>query len=99
MTADLRRIILDLAAERGPEGSLDPAEIARAYAAMRAKPKDPPDAWRRYVRPVREEAIGLARQGKLTILRKGAPVDPKAPIKGLIRLRIVADAAGDGADG
>ncbi len=46
------------------------------------------DAWRDYLRPARQEAVALARTGKLVILRKGKPVDPKKPIKGVIRLQI-----------
>lgn len=91
MTAPIRDKILELAAERGPDSSLDPGEIARLYAAETAKPDDPPDLWRRYLRPVREEAIGLAREGRVEILRKGKPVDPNKPVKGVIRIRIARE--------
>ncbi len=50
------------------------------------KPKDPPQAWRRYMKPVRQMAIHMARQGEIEILRKGVVQDPHAPVKGLIRL-------------
>ena len=72
-----------------PEGAkLDPQVIARALAEARAKPSDPPDLWRRYLLAVRQQAKSLARQGRITILRKGKPADPKAPIKGLIKLTL-----------
>jgi len=66
--------------------SVTPEAVARVLAAERAKPSDPPDAWRRYLNPVKQQAIHLARQGQIAILRKGKPVDPHAPIKGVIRL-------------
>jgi hypothetical protein len=39
------------------------------------------------VRQVRAEAKGLARQGRIDIMRRGDVVDPAKPIKGLIQLR------------
>lgn len=93
MTAPIRDKIIELATSRGASGSLDPGEVARAYAADRATPKDPPDLWRRYLRPVREEAIGLAREGRVEILRKGKPVDPDKPVRGVIRIRIATGQA------
>lgn len=70
----------------GPGGAVDPGDIARAYAAQVAKPDTPRDAWTGYTKRLRAIAIGMARQGRIAILRKGKPVDPHAPIKGLIRL-------------
>ena len=80
--------ILTLVAERGPGKSICPTEAARALAAARARPSDPPEAWRRYLRPVRQQALHLARLGRIRILRKGKPVDPHAPVKGVIRLSL-----------
>ena len=72
-----------------PRGkSLDPQAVARAYAAGRAKRHDPPDLWRRYLPAVRQQALYLARGGRILILRKGKAVDPKVPVKGLIRLAL-----------
>ncbi len=79
-------LILDLVAGCAPGRSISPDDVARAFAAERAKASDPPDAWRRYTNPVRQQALSLARQGKIAILRKGKPVDPHAPVKGVIRL-------------
>ena len=77
--------ILEALAAQPCGAKLDPQAIARALAATRAKPSDPPGLWRRYLLAVRQQAIGLARQGRITILRKGKPADPRTPIKGLIK--------------
>ncbi len=78
------RAILDLIETLAPGRSISPVEVARAVA--RARPGDPPDAWRCYLPAVRQQALHLARQDRLTILRKGKPVDPHAPFKGVVRL-------------
>lgn len=65
-----------------PEGkSLDPSAVAQA-----ASPES--ERWRRLLPHVRTTAIGLARQGKLVILRHNKPVDPELPVKGVYRLRL-----------
>ena len=89
----LARAILDLLAARGPGKSICPSEAARAYADGRARPSDPPDLWRRYLPAARQQALHLARQGRIDILRKGKPVDPHAPVKGVIRLAFPKKAA------
>lgn len=68
--------------------SLDPQDIAKSIAEEKAKPKDPPDLWRRYLPAVRQQAIHLGRQGRIAVLRKGKPIDPRKPVKGVIRLRL-----------
>lgn len=78
--------ILDALAAAPADARIDPQQVARALADARAKPSDPPDLWRRYLLAVRQQAISLARQGRIVILRKGKAADPHAPIKGLIRL-------------
>ncbi len=80
------RAILALIETLAPGRSISPVEAARAFALERARPGDLPDAWRRYLPAVRQQALHLARQGGLTILRKGKPVDPHAPFKGVVRL-------------
>ena len=80
--------ILALLAERGPGKSVSPVHAAQAVAGPRARPGDPPDLWRRYLPAVRQQALHLARQGRLLILRKGRPADPRRPIKGVIRLAL-----------
>lgn len=80
--------ILRLVAERGAGKSVCPSEVARAFAEERRKPSDPPDLWRRYLPAVRQQAKNLARQGRISILRRGRPVDPHAPVKGVVRLSL-----------
>jgi len=80
--------ILDLLHALPPGRSIAPTQAARAVAAARAKPKDPPDAWRRYLPAVRQQALHLARRGRIAILRKGRRVDPHAPFKGVVRLAL-----------
>jgi hypothetical protein len=77
--AAIRNAILAAAAARGAEKSLCPSEVARALA---------PGDWRPLMGRVRREAIALAREGRIEVLRKGRPVDPGAEIRGVIRLRI-----------
>ncbi len=83
--------ILELLQAGGPEASLSPDDVARAFAESRRKKSDPPDLWRRYLNAVRQQAIHLAREGRIVILRRGEPQDPQAPIKGLIRLALPKD--------
>ncbi len=80
------RAILELIETLPPGRSISPVEAARALALERARPGDPPDAWRRYLPAVRQQALHLARRGRLAILRKGKAVDPHAPFKGVVRL-------------
>ena len=83
----VREIILKLAAAAG-DGSIGPGDVAKVFAGERRKPGAPAQSAHRWSRVVREEAIGLARAGQVTILRKGKPVDPHAPVKGVIRIRL-----------
>ena len=73
--------ILHLTAARGPAGSVGPEEVARAVA-----PGDGAQ-WRSELGAVRREAVRLARDGRIDILRKGKPVDPAQDVRGVIRLR------------
>ncbi|MCF8468701.1 MAG: DUF3253 domain-containing protein [Sneathiella sp.] len=63
-----------------------PQDIARAIAADRAKPTAPKDIWRKYLTAVRQQAIHLARNDRLLIIRKGEVADPN-DFKGLYKLR------------
>jgi hypothetical protein len=80
--------LLALTQTIGRAGSISPTDAARAVAAALA-PEGGPDAWHRYLPPIRRAADALARDGRIEILRKGKPVDP-AGVKGVIRLRIAA---------
>ena len=72
--------LLHLAAERGPEKSLCPTDVARAVSA---------ENWRPLLGAVRKVAADLARQGKIEILRKGKPINPEE-MRGVIRLRAIS---------
>ncbi len=69
--------MLQIAAERGPDKSLCPTDVARAVSA---------EDWRPLLGAVRKVAADLARQGKIEILRKGKPINPDE-MRGVIRLR------------
>ncbi len=85
------RTILELLEIVPPGRSISPVAAARAFALTRARPGDPPDAWRRYLPAVRQQALHLARARRIAILRKGKPVDPHAPFKGVVRLGRVGE--------
>jgi len=67
-------------------------DVARHIAGLRAKPKDGPNLWRRYMVAVKQQAIHLARAGKIDIVRKGNAVDPN-DFKGIVRLRLTEPGA------
>lgn len=87
----LVQCILAMAAA-SPRGA-SPQEIAQSFAVGRVGPKDPPDAWRRWLNPVKQKALHLARAGRIEMVRDGVPVDPDAA-RGLVRLRLPSAAAG-----
>jgi hypothetical protein len=64
-----------------------PHELAQAFQATRSKPSDPPNAWRRYMNAVKQQAVAMARAEKLVFLRKGTPIHPD-DVKGVVRLRL-----------
>ena len=70
--------IFALLAEREPGKTISPEEAARAVDN---------EGWRRLLPQVRATAVGLARQGRLVVTRKGRPADPDA-LKGVYRLRL-----------
>lgn len=77
-----------LALLRQPDAgkSVAPTDVAHAFAKRIACPVEPlPDDWRQYMNTVRQQALFLARQGKLVILRKGKPADITKPVKGIVR--------------
>jgi len=76
--------ILELLTASAPDSSISPQQVAQAIAEARRRPSDPPDLWRRYLPAVKQQALHLARAGKLTVLRKGKPVDAQSA-KGVIR--------------
>lgn len=65
-------------ADLPPGKSLSPDQVAKAIDA---------EGWRRVLPQVRALAVGLARHGKLVILRHNKPADPNS-FKGVYRLRL-----------
>jgi hypothetical protein len=70
--------IFDLLARTGPGKSIAPEDVARAVE---------PERWQRALGHVRAVARGLARDGRLVILRHNKPADPD-DFKGVYRLRL-----------
>lgn len=58
--------------------SIEPADVAKELQ---------PEQWQRMLPKVKSAALHLMRQGKLTITKKGKPVDPNS-FKGVTRLRL-----------
>ncbi len=71
--------LLRLIAERGPGKTVDPTEAARELGGSH------PDQWGPLMQPIRRVAVALAEQGRVVILRKGKPADPR-DFKGVYRL-------------
>ena len=74
MVSPVEAAIFDLLA--GDVRSVAPEAVARAVGG---------EEWRRTLPQVRATAVGLARQGRLVILRHGRPADPET-FKGVYRL-------------
>jgi len=86
VSAVVEAAIFDLLAKVPPGKSVSPEAVARAAD---------PEAWRRTLGHVRAVARGLARQGRVVILRHNKPADPD-DFKGVYRLRLPdAEPAGD----
>jgi hypothetical protein len=90
MTQTIETAIFDLLnAKVAPGKSISPEQVARAAD---------PESWRRTLGHVRAVARGLARQGRLVILRHKKPADPD-DFKGVYRLRLPLEGEGDGEGG
>ena len=72
----IEQALYDLLHQAGPGRSVSPEQVARAIST---------DAWRRVLAQVRATAVGLAREGRIVILRHGKPADPET-LKGVYRL-------------
>jgi hypothetical protein len=70
--------IFDLLAKTPAGKSIAPEDVARAVE---------PERWQRALGHVRAVARGLARDGRLVILRHNKPADPD-DFKGVYRLRL-----------
>jgi hypothetical protein len=78
MSGPIESTIFDLLGKVAPGKSVSPEEVARAVD---------PEGWRRQLSHVRGTAVGLAREGRLVILRHGKPADPE-DFKGVWRMRL-----------
>lgn len=78
MGEPIEAVILDLLGQLAPGKSISPEEVARAVD---------PEGWRRQLSQVRSTAVGLARAGRLVILRHNKPADPD-DFKGVWRMRL-----------
>ena len=77
----MEAIILEMVGKLAPGKSASSEEVARAAD---------PERWQRLTGHVRATARGLARQGRLTVLRHNKPADADT-FKGVYRLRLPTD--------
>lgn len=77
---DLTALVLEHLSANGARGSIDPAQVAQAWAVRIGR-----GSWQSCLPDVRAAAIALAQEGRLVILRKGKPVDP-SNFRGVYRL-------------
>lgn len=78
MTSPIQETILSQLAAL-PEGkSIDPMNVAKAIQ---------PERWQQILGHVRTNAIALAREGKIVVLRHNKPVNPEK-FRGVYRLRL-----------
>lgn len=80
----IAHLIVALCAEHG---SISPQDVAKRFFAEHRKAKDPDDGWRRYMNPVKQQMVHLARAGQVEITRKGEAVDPD-DFRGLVKIRL-----------
>ena len=78
MSDPIEAEIFSQLARKEPGKSIEPADVAKVLQ---------PERWQRVLSKVRGVAVGLARDGRLVITKKGKPVDPGA-FKGVIRFRL-----------
>ncbi|MGW0161292.1 DUF3253 domain-containing protein [Mycobacterium sp. NPDC003323] len=76
--AELRRVILELTRERGPDKTICPSDAARAIGG---------EGWRDLMDDARDIARDLARRGQVQITQRGTALDPDAVWRGPIRIR------------
>ena len=78
MSSQVEETLLALLSQARNKESISPNDIAKALDA---------ENWQRELPKVRAVIIGLARQGRLEVLRKGKPVSPDG-LKGIYRVRL-----------
>lgn len=79
-------LVLSMAADAGVRG-VSAQEVARVYFSQRRRSKDPDDGWRRFMNPVKQQVLSLARSGRVEIVRGGEVQDPN-DFRGLVRVRL-----------
>jgi len=80
MSQLIEETIFDLLSQVRTDVSISPNDVAKAIDAV---------GWRRELPKVRGVIIGLARQGRLEVLRKGKPIAPEG-FKGIYRIRLAS---------
>ncbi len=78
MSQLIEETLLGLLSQVRDGESISPNDVAKAVNA---------EQWRRELPKVRGVIIGLARQGRLEVLRKGKPIEPEG-FKGVYRVRL-----------
>jgi hypothetical protein len=78
MTTPIEDAILSQLATAGPGKSIDPMNIAKEVQ---------PERWQRLLPLIKREAVMLARQGVIVILRHNKPADP-GDFRGVYRIRL-----------
>jgi len=82
MSDPIEAAIFDTLSRADPGGvgakSVEPSDVAKALQS---------EQWQRMLPKVRAAALGLMRQGRLTITKKGKVVDP-SNFRGVTRLRL-----------
>lgn len=84
-TPKLADVILELCRNAPAAGTIDPVDAAKAFAEVSGRGRSAP--WEGYLQPVRDNAVRLAKEGKIVIYRKGVAADPDT-FKGPYRLGI-----------
>lgn len=82
MSQAVEDAIFDLLGKAAPGKSVSPEDVAKAVD---------PAGWRRELGKVRAVAVGLARAGRIVILRHNKPADPDT-FKGVWRMRLPTEA-------
>jgi hypothetical protein len=81
MTSAIEDTILAQLADAGPGKSIDPMNIAKAVQ---------PERWQRLLPVIKREAVMMAKQGAIVILRHNKPADP-GDFRGVYRIRLPMD--------
>ncbi len=81
MSQQVEETLLELLSQVRNSESISPNQVAKALNA---------ENWQRELPKVRAVIVGLARQGRIEVLRKGKPVSPE-DLKGIYRIRLAAE--------